>query len=340
MHEKKKKFTQLSRSERDEIYLLKKKGYSYEKIGDALGRAGSAIWNEVVRNQTKGVYVPRKATHKAYVRRRSAKYQAKKIVESTGLREYVDTRLLAGQSPEDISGRLRNGHEKGIPCVSKESIYRYVASVYGRKIEAKLKKKKRRTRKRKNKGTLDGRIFIDKRPLSINGRGRIGDAEFDFIVSGRDGTGILLVVVDRKIRVSFLEPIRDVNIALFHRAMQKIKKRYPEWRTGTTDNDLLLRRHQELGALLSIRVFFCHPYHSWEKGTVENTNGEIRKQFSKGSDVSHYSRAFFRKIEERLNARFMKCLDYRTPTEALLACRKQKKLRERRRKERNTGHSN
>ena len=151
MHEKKKKFTQFSRSERDEIYLLKKKGYSYEKIGDALGRAGSAIWNEVVRNQTKGVYTPRKAQHKAYVRRRSAKYQAKKIVEHTSLREYVDTRLLAGQSPEDISGRLRNKHEKGIPCVSKESIYRYVASVYGRKIEAKLKKKKRRTRKRKNK---------------------------------------------------------------------------------------------------------------------------------------------------------------------------------------------
>ena len=215
-----------------------------------------------------------------------------------------------------------------------------MASVYGRKIEAKLAKKKRRATKRSSKGTLDGRTFIDKRPAYINARMKIGDMEFDFIVSGRDGTGILLVAVDRKIRVSFLEPIYEVSIARFHRAMQKIKKRYPEWRTGTTDNDLLLKQHRALEALLSIRIFFCRPYHSWEKGTVENVNGEIRKQFPKGSDVSHYARAFFRKIEEKLNARFMKCLGYRTPAEALRNCRKQKNLRERRRIGKITDHSN
>src|ERR1019366_7319520 len=181
-----------------------------------------------------------------------------------------------------------------------------------------------------SRGILNGRVFIDQRPSHINLRMRIGDAEFDFIVSGRAGTGILLVVTDRKLRVSFLEPIYVVTILAVHKAMTTIKIRYPEWQTGTTDNDLLFARHKALEHELAIKIFFCHPYHSWEKGTVVNTNGEIRKDLPKGSDISKYSSAFFRTVEEKLNNRFMKCLDYCTPAEALTQCRAQKKLRERR----------
>ncbi len=157
---------------------------------------------------------------------------------------------------------------------------------------------------------------------------RIGDAEFEFIVSGKDGKGILLVVVDRKLRVSFLEPIYDVTIKNVHAACEKTKRKYVEWKTGTTDNDLLFARHEELEKELLMRIFFCHPYHSWEKDTVENTNGEIRVFFPKGSDVSKYPPSFFQNIENKLNDRFMKCLEFRTPKEALLLCRKQKEKRE------------
>lgn len=307
---------------------MRKKGYSYEDVGKALSRATSAIWNEVQVNKVRGVYDPKKAQHKAYVSRHDAKYQGKKIVEDKFLRVFVDASLLAGQSPEGISGRLKYKHEKGLLYVSKDSIYRYVKSPYGRKIEAKLEKKKKRGRKRRRKGILDGRTFIDKRPKNINARKKIGDAEFDFIVSGRSGKGILLVVVDRKIRVSFIEPIYNVSIKNVHLAAQKIKGNYPEWRTGTTDNDLLFARHKELEQELSIKIYFCNPYHSWEKGTVENTNGEIRKDFPKGSDVSKRTRLFFKSIEKKLNDRFMKCLKYHTPTEMLSKCRKQKKLRD------------
>ena len=144
--------------------MLRHKGYSFENIGKALKRAASAIWNEVTRNKTKGRYEPKKAGHKASVRRKYSKYQGKRIVEDKVLLTFVETHLLAGQSPEGISGRLKAGYEKGMPYVSKESIYRYLKSVYGRKIEAKLTKRKWRRRKRLNKGTLDGRTFIDKRP--------------------------------------------------------------------------------------------------------------------------------------------------------------------------------
>jgi len=251
-----------------------------------------------------------------------------KIVKDKGLKTFVDNCLLEGQSPEGISGRLKYKREKNLPYLSKDSIYRYIKSPYGRKIEAKLIKQKKRSRKRKNKGILDGRTFIDKRPNYINTRKKIGDAEFDFIVSGKSGKGILLVVTDRKLRVSFLEPIYKVSIKNVHLTALKIKERYPEWRTGTTDNDLLFARHKELERELNIKIYFCNPYHSWEKGTVENTNGEIRKDMPKGSDIFKYPPFFFKKIEQKLNDRFMKCLQYQTPAEALLKCRKQKKLRD------------
>jgi IS30 family transposase len=305
-----------------------------------MNRASSAVWNEVNRNKTNGKYDPKKAKHKAYVRRHGAKYQGKKIVENIELRKFVDFCLLEGQSPEGISGRLKYKREKNLPCVSKDSIYRYIKSPHGRKIEAKLQRKKKRGRKRKNKGILDGRTFIDQRPKYINARKQVGDAEFDFIVSGRSGKGILLVVADRKLRISFIEPIYNVNIKNVHLTAQKIKERYSEWKTGTTDNDLLFARHKELEKELNIKIYFCNAYHSWEKGTVENTNGEIRKDFSKGSDVSKYPPSFFKSIERKLNDRFMKCLKYQTPAEALEKCRKRKKLRENRSEKRNNEHSN
>lgn len=273
-----------------------------------------------------------KAKHKAYVRRRQAKYQGMKIVQNASLRTFVETSLLAGQSPAAIAGRLRNKHEKGLPSVAKESIYRYIKSPYGRIIEARRVRKKKRGKKRSPKGTLDGRTFISQRPQHINDRRRIGHAEFDFIVSGKDGQGILLVVTDRKLRVSFLEPIYTVSIAAVHVAAARIKRRYPEWKTGTTDNDLLFARHKELEQELGIKIFFCRPYHSWEKGSIENVNGEIRQDVPKGSDLSQYSRSFFRNLEKKLNDRFMECLKYMTPAEVLEQCRRQKKIRAKRKR--------
>lgn len=246
-----------------------------------------------------------------------------KIIQNKKLQKFVKSNLLTGQSPEGISGRLKNRYVKDIPYLSKNAIYRYLESSYGKKIKAKLEKKKKKIKKRLNpKNRLDGRIFIDKRPKFIDKRLRVGDTEFDFIVSGKDGRGILLVVVDRKLRISFLEPIYQVSIKAVHKALKKIKKRYSEWKTGTTDNDLLFARHKELEQELLIKIFFCHAYHSWEKGTVENTNGEIRKDFPKGSNVSKHPYSFFKKIEKKLNNRFMKCLEYQTPTEVLADYRK------------------
>ena len=295
-------------------------------------RSPSTISDEITRNTVKGGYDPLKADHKAYVRRQEAKYQAMKIVKRPDLRTFVEKHLYDDQSPEAIAGRIRR-HENRLPMISKESIYRYIASPYGRWIEYHRSKKKARRKNRRPKVTkLQDRVFIDKRPVSINKRMRVGHAEADFIVSGKDGKGILLVVADRKVRAAFLEQILTVTIEHVHQAFERIEKRYPEIKSFTTDNDILLQHHRKLAQLLGVKIYFCHPYHSWEKGSVENANGVIRHTIPKGSDISRYSKKFIRSLEDKLNRRIMECLDYATPAETLEIAQKQKKLREMRRK--------
>ena len=313
---------------------MKRKKYSLRAIARVLGRSVSSLSEELDRNQVSGVYDPTKAAHKAYVRRKYAKYQGMKIVEHSALRVRVEELLLEGRSPESIAGRITK-KEKYLPSISADSIERFLKSVHGRKIESARQKQKARRRwrkKRKKVIQLEDRKFIDVRPSIINQRGRVGDAESDFILSGRDGTGVLLTVADRKIRVSFIEQILTVTIPEVDSACLRIKKRYPEWLTMTTDNDLLWQHHLRLEKLLGITIYFCHPYHSWEKGTIENTNGEVRKDIPKGSDISKYSKRNIQKVEEKLNGRFMECLLFATPQEALDAHRKRKNALKARRK--------
>jgi len=240
-----------------------------------------------------------------------------KIVGNSELQKTIEELLYDDQTPEAIAGKLRK--------TSRDSIYRYIKSVYGRRIEAYRKKqRKHRTRKRPKIYKLKDRTFIDKRPEIINARKRIGDVEADFIVSGRNGKGILLVVVCRKTRITFIERITKVNINNVHRAFQRIRLRFPEMKTITIDNDVLLQRHRELEMILGVKIYFCHPYHSWEKGTVENTNKHIRKYMPKGSDISKYSKRFISNLEAKLNRRIMKVINFNTPDELLDYYRKQK----------------
>ena len=251
-----------------------------------------------------------------------------KIVGSQKLQEFIDENLYQDQSPANIAGRIKK-HEKHLANVSGYSIYRYIKSTYGRKVEyyRSTRKKRRRSGSRKVSEKLKGRVFIDQRPISIAKRMRIGDAEADFIVSGKSGKGILLVVADRKSRAPFLEQILEVTIENVEFAFLRIKQRFPELRTITTDNDILFQKFKALEKLLDVKIYFCHPYHSWEKGTVENINGHIRKDIPKGSDISKYSPEFIQSIEDKLQRKIMAVLDHLTPIEVLTKARQQKKRR-------------
>lgn len=229
------------------------------------------------------------------------------------------------QSPEHISKRIAKYHKDG-PYVSGITIRIYIKSPYGRRIEAHRNKlNKQRAGKRKDKIRIKDKRMIDKRPHSINARKRVGDMEGDFIVSGKYGEGLLLIHTDRKLRYPLLEKIYPVSVRTLKNAVGRMKKRYPEMRTVTWDNDILLICHKELEKKFNIKIYFCHPYKFWEKGGVENRNKIIRKYIPKGSDISRYSRIYIKKLEEKLQRRIMKCLRYKTPAEALTLHRKRKK---------------
>lgn len=303
--------------------MLRSKGYSLRAIGAAVGRSVSTISDELRRNEVAGIYTPAKAQHKATVRRKAAKFQGMTIVANRALQDFIERELLKRQSPQAIAGRLATGLD-GLPCVSRDTIERFIRSVHGRQLEYRLKLLKQKSkgrRKRPPVASLPDRTFIDDRPSVITNRERVGDVEADFVVSGKAGTGYLLTVVDRKLRSGFIRKLLPVSIANMEQSFLDVKACFPELESITTDNDLLFRYHERLEQLLGVPIYFCHPYHSWEKGTVENYNKQVRRYVPKGADISQYSPEYLSMVEARLNDRFMSILGYKTPAECLTAHR-------------------
>jgi IS30 family transposase len=146
--------------------------------------------------------------------------------------------------------------------------------------------KRRGRKKRPPVAVLGTRTFIDDRPSVIANRERIGDLEADFIVSGKCGSGYLLTAVDRKSRYGFIRMILPVTIANVEQALLDIQRCFPELTSVTLDNDLLFRFHERLQQLLGVPIYFCHPYASWQKGSIENYNKQVRKYVPKGADIS------------------------------------------------------
>lgn len=248
-----------------------------------------------------------------------------KIVVEPVLQAFIEQELLKWQSPIAIAGRLATGVD-GLPFASRDTIERFIRSAHGRQLEYQLKVLKQKNHKGRKKRpfieTLQDRTFIDERPEVITNRERVGDVEADFIVSDKTGTGYLLTAVDRKIRYGFIRKVLPVTIANVEAAFLDIQKALPELTSVTIDNDILLRHHKRLEALLGVPIYFCHAYHSWEKGSIENYNKQVRKYIKKGSDISQYGDVYLQFVATRLNGRFMGVLDYKTPEESLSEYRK------------------
>ena len=263
-----KNYTHLTEHERNQIQEQHDLGYSVRAIARMLGRGKTTISNELSRNEVAGAYNAQKADTKAKVRRKAAKYQAKKIVTNTDLQDFIDKALMQRQSPEAIAGRLKHGLEPGLPYVSRDTIETYIRSVHGRRIEHRLKvlkAKQKRRDKRKRPGTLapgDPKVYIDDRPAVIANRERVGDLEVDFIVSGKAGSGCALTAADRKLRVGFIRKILPVTVGNALKALLDIKQEFPELRSITTDKDILWHYHKKLKVALGVPFYFCDPYSS------------------------------------------------------------------------------
>lgn len=322
-----KNFTHFCLYERQRIerYLRDKK--SLRLIADKLERSASSISDEIKENSVAGIYDAKKAHHKAYVKRKYSKVQSMKVVSDSKLRDFVETSIEDDQSPEGISGRIKN-QERNLPYASTKAIYKFVYSVYGRQIEKHLYHKAVKKKGGKKRGTplaIDGRITIEQRPKKVLNRLEFGHYEGDFIESGKDGKGSLLVLVERKTRYPFIEYLKNRDTAAVNRTTAGLLAGLPV-KSLTIDNDISFQKHEELSELMQAAVFFCHPQSPHEKGTVENRNKAIRRYVKKKSDLSKYGLEYFAMVQTKLRTRFMECLNYKTPKEAFeLELKKQQK---------------
>ena len=312
-----KNYTHIKKAERLEIAILLNKKYSYREIAKVLKRGASSISEEINNNNVNGIYDPQKADHKAYVKRKYSKYQGMKVVSDIKLWNYLKEKLQEDWSPENIAGRIEN-MDTCVRSISPKSIYKFIYSSYGRNLERYLayKGKKRKPKTSKKVLQLQDRVFIDQRPKIIEKRRRFGDWEGDFIVSGKNGKGVLLTLYERKARYTLIKKMMNKKIDEVHKIIYEL--------TGgvvmnslTLDNDIVFRKHKKLSEIIGVPIYFCHPYHSWEKGGVENTNKLIRRYIPKGSDISQYSDEYVQMVEDKLNNRPKKCLNFKTPNEVI-----------------------
>jgi len=310
------KFKHLSRWERQRIERYLKEKRSRRFIAGKLGRGLSSVSDEIKLNSVNGIYGADKADHKAYVKRKYSKIQCLKVAMDKDLRNFVVENVLEDQSPEGISGRLREV-ETDLPYASIKAIYKFVRSPHGRLIEKHLYSKavkKKGGPKHKKPVTIDGRTMIDKRPKAVEKRKEFGHFEADFIESGKDGKGSLLVMVERKSRYPFLHYLNKRDTATVNQAVGELLIGIPV-KTLTIDNDLSFQKHQKLSEIIGADIFFCHPQNPQEKPTVENRNKAVRRYLTKRSDLSKFSLEYIKEVEEKLRNKFMSCLSFKTPKE-------------------------
>lgn len=311
-------YTHIDENERRRIEHAIESGKGVRDIARLTGRSPGTISEELRRNSTQKKYTRQKAQAKAHLRRRMSKIQCLKVAMNPELRTYVTENIEADQSPEGISGRIKN-IDTHLHYASTKAIYKFVYSPHGRKIEphlySKAVKRQGGPKRGSRKISIDGRTLIDKRPKHVENRKEFAHFEGDFIESGQDGKGSLLVIVERKTRYPFLVYTEDKTTAHINKLVAQTLSEAPV-KSLTLDNDLSFQKHEELSELVDAIVFFCHPYCSSEKGTVENRNHAVRRYVPKKTDLSSVPLERFKEIETTLRTRYMKCLGFHTPQEA------------------------
>jgi transposase, IS30 family len=306
-----------SPSERSEIQILLSKGYSHRSIATALGRSQSSISREIKYNSTHGVYNAKKAKHKAYVKRHLSKYQGMKIREHPLLQAFIIEKLKEHWTPEGIAGHLKE-QQSVLPSMSSKGIYKWLYSAYGQKYCHLLPKQRHKPKKRGKKKTkrtmIPNRVGIERRPVTADLRTHIGHLETDTMVSGKKtgSKAALTLLHDRKSRYTKLKKINNLRPITNREALEQLGEQL-YCVTITHDNGIENKQHEQLAINLNVQTYFCDPYSSWQKGSVENTIGRIRRFIPKGADVSLYSDSYIQQIEDWLNHTPRKCLDFKTP---------------------------
>jgi IS30 family transposase len=307
-------YNQLTHSQRYRIEILLSMSQSYSVIANEIGVHKSTVSREVRRNWHEGRYQAQTAIHLTFVRRKSATKYSK---HSPAIIRFVRQALTKEQwSPEQISHTMRQTMH---PWVSHEWIYRYIwhDKRHDGNLFQHLRTRHKRYRKRYATKPRQ-RIFAGSKPISLrpdvaNLRQRIGDWEIDTVL-GKTGQSVLVTAVDRKSRylIMRLAPRKtsDAVLQALVKMYHSLKRRV---HTITCDNGAEFAQHRLLAKKLKADIYFCTPYHSWERGTNENTNGLIRQYFPKATNFDLVKPIEVKRIMDKLNRRPRKTLNFNTP---------------------------
>ena len=306
-------YVQLSLDERVEIAALKRQGATLSAIGRELGRSKATISRELKRNWDRTSYRPVRADEMCGWRRRRVRRKPHFSRSDFAL---VRDQLRKDHSPEQASRQLR---DQGLLSISHETIYRYVwrdlaqGGMLWKLLRQQGKQRRKRYGSKDNRGKLAGKRLIDRRPAEANDRLCVGHWEID-IVLGRGSTDCVVTLVDRKSRYVFIGKLAARTVEEVNRVVIAFIKRHPgKVKTITADNGTEFHGYEEIEEATGVRFYFAHPYHSWERGTSENTNGLIRQYLPKGTSFRLVTQADCNRIALRLNNRPRKILKFRTP---------------------------
>ena len=300
-----KHYDHLNYEDRVKIEHWHRSGKSIRFIGRELGRSPNTISYELQNLRVSGEYIAKKAKVKAYQKRRLARTWSNKVARDKDLRIYVDDKLDLGWSPKVIAGRAKADLDI---TVSKDAVYRYVR-LYAlhHKLYFKGRPKRRKTMYRRS--LIGDRKWIEERIL----RDEIGHYELDFIVS-RHSSAVLLVAVDTLSKKTLIELLPNRTKKEVSKALRKMFNGCTV-KTILTDNDIAFKQWQEFEKLLHAPIYFCHPYHSWEKGLVENANKWIRYFIPKRTDLQTVTKEKVAECLRYLNDRPREVLQFRTANE-------------------------
>ena len=316
-------FTHLSITERSELYQLRViEQLSISEIGRRLKRNKSTISRELLRNTDERQigYLPDTAVALMQARRKQAKVRFQRVSDKT-IAE-VKQRLEQHHSPEQVAGRMER---EGIGKISYETIYLMIYAnhqemgIYQQYLRQKQKQRRRKSRNQK-RGGIPNRVGIENRPKIADLKIEIGHWESDTVI-GCNHTGVVVTHVDKASKYLLaglaknktMEEINRVTLKLFESVKSTFRK------TITFDNGREFCGHEKLSESLQIETFFATPYHSWERGLNEHTNGLIREFYPKSTNFKIVKEDNFQKVVNLINHRPRKSLDYRTPYEVFFA---------------------
>ena len=307
-------YSQLTEGERNQFYALRQAKISMVDIARQMDRSRNTLYNELNRNMGRRGYRPRQAQRFAE-QRRAEKVQPLKMRPE--VIAYIESKLQLQWAPEQIAGTMKTDPDGPGLSVSPETIYRYVGddkrtggTLYTH-LRHGLKKRRKRRGGKDLRGKIRNRVDIDQRPAVVETRERLGDWEAD-LVCGTGASGYLVTLVERasrRVLIGFTQTKTASEVT--REILRMLKDEVVE--TITFDNGKEFAGHEKIAAKLGCQCYFAKPYHSWERGLNENTNGLIRQYFPKKMLFTQITTDQIAMVQHRLNTRPRKCLAFRTP---------------------------